>query len=314
MTITDRRLAAIATGQLGIVTRAQAREAGLSDRQLQNRVQSGSLVRMGVDAFRFAGSPRTVRSDVLALVLDIGGDVRVSGPTAAALFGFDGFVLRAPFHLTVGRGRCVSRVGHVVHTTSILPPIDRAIVDGVPVTSAARTLIDLARMEPPDRLTLALDSGLRDGRFSEDLLHRRIVALRSSGRFGIPRLLDVIDGAEVSRGGHSWLEREFLRLVAAAGLPRPMTQVVLGRARHRMVRVDVRFPGTPEVVELLGYRFHRSSSQLRRDADRLNALVRDGLEPYQFTYAHVVEEPEQMLDDLRQALRVADQPASRRVR
>jgi hypothetical protein len=89
--------------------------------------------------------------------------------------------------------------------------------------SAARTLVDLARTESGERLTEAFDSGLRDGKFSESLAHRRIVALRSKGRFGIPRLLEAIEGAEVVRGGHSWLEREYLRLVAAAGLPAPLT-------------------------------------------------------------------------------------------
>jgi very-short-patch-repair endonuclease len=87
-----------------------------------------------------------------------------------------------------------------------------------------------------------------------------------------------------------------------------LAQVVLGRARDRMVRVDARFPGTPVVVELLGYRFHRTTTQMRRDADRLNALVLDGLRPYQFTYDHVVLEPDRMIDDLRQALCVSDQP------
>ena len=87
---------------------------------------------------------------------------------------------------------------------------------------------------------MAFDSGLRDGRFHESLVHRRIVALRARGRFGIPRLLDAIDGAEVVNGGHSWLEREYLRLIAGAGLPTPLTQQVLTRAGDRLVRVDYR--------------------------------------------------------------------------
>jgi very-short-patch-repair endonuclease len=61
------------------------------------------------------------------------------------------------------------------------------------------------------------------------------------------------------------------------------------------VRVDIRFPGTPVVVELLGYRFHRSMDQMRRDAERMNALVADGFEPYQFAYEHVVNEPDTVL-------------------
>ena len=105
-------------------------------------------------------------------------------------------------------------------------------------------MIDLARFVGAGELTTALDAALRDGLTSEDLLHRRIASLRSSGRYGIPLLLAVIEGSEITRGGHSWLERRFLELCASANLPRPLTQQVLSRAQDRLVRVDCRFPGS----------------------------------------------------------------------
>jgi hypothetical protein len=295
MTTTYRRLRAVANGQLGLLSRQQAHAAGVSNAQLRSRVSSGSLIPAGVDTFRLPGAPITPTSELAALVLDVGGDVWASGPTAAALHGFDGYRLRPPFDVTIRRGRDVQRIGHRVHTTCELDPIDRAEVDGLPALSPARTLIDLARTASPEQLAAAFDSGLRDGRFSESLVHRRIIALRSRGRFGVPRLLDVIEGHEATRGGHSWLEREYLRLVAAAGLPRPLTQQVLTRAGDSVVRVDVRFPGTPVVVELLGYRWHRTRVQLQRDTERMNALLAEGLQPYQFTYAHVVEHPDDVV-------------------
>jgi hypothetical protein len=139
----------------------------------------------------------------------------------------------------------------------------------------------------------------------EDVLHRRIVDLRSSGRYGIPALLAVIEGSEASRGGHSWLERRFLELCATAGLPRPDTQQVMTRALDRLVRVDCRFPGTPVVVELLGYRWHRTTDQMARDAARMNALVLDGLLPMQFTYGQVTTDPHWVLTQVRTALHPA---------
>ena len=66
-----------------------------------------------------------------------------------------------------------------------------------------------------------LDSFLRDRLTSDDFLHRRIAALRGKGVHGIPKLLAVIEGGEIPRGGQSFLEREFLRCLAAAGIPRP---------------------------------------------------------------------------------------------
>ena len=214
-------------------------------------------------------------------------------------------VLRPPFHVTVLRGRNVRRADHHVHTTTELPLIDRARLESLPAMSATRTLIDLARFVDARALTAALDSALRDGLTAEHALHRRIVQLRTSGRYGIPKLLAVIEGNEMTRGGHSWLERRFLELCVNAGLPRPATQVVLGRAQDRLVRLDCRFTGTPVVVELLGYRWHRSKEQLAPDAARLNALVLDGLRPIQFTHDQVAMEAASVLDQLRAALRLA---------
>jgi very-short-patch-repair endonuclease len=302
MTNTYRRLLAVATGQLGLVSRRQANAVGLSNAQLRNRVSSGSLLQVGNDTFRFPGAPADAVAELRALMLDIGGDVWASGPTAAALHGFDGFRLRPPFDVLILRDRNVRRLGHRVHTTTSLDLIDRGVVDGLACTSAARTLIDLARTESVSRLTEALDSGLRDGRFSEASLHRRIVALRSKGRFGVPRLVEAIEGVEATRGAHSWLEREYLRLIDAARLPRPSTQQILTRAGDKVVRVDFRFEGTPVVVEVLGYHAHRSREHLQRDTERLNALLSDGFRPYQFTYAQVVEQPGDVVEQTSRAL------------
>lgn len=302
MTNADRRLTTDTTGQLGAFSREQAHAAGLSGDQLRRRVQSGIFEPVGSNAYRTPYAARTTRSDLAALIVDVGEPCWVSGPTAAALHGFDGFPLRPPFHLTVERERNVRRLGTVVHTTITLPLIDRARVDRLPVTSAARTIIDLARFGDPPTLSRAIDSALRDGLVSEDLLHRRICALRTKGRFGIPKLLDVLAGAEVTRGGHSWLERHVLQLIADAGLPRPLSQQVLTRAGDRLVRVDLQFAGTTVVVELLGYRFHRSKAQMANDAARLNALLAEGLAPYQFTYEQAVDDAAGLIATLRAAL------------
>ncbi len=285
------RLATVAEAQHGALTTTQV---GRSGRRM--------LERIGAHTYRSPFAARSELADLHALLLDCGADAFVSGPTAAALHGFDGFRLRAPFHVTMLRGRNVQRAHHVIHTTTVLPQIDRATVGGLPAMAATRTLIDLARLVSAPVLTAALDSALRDGLTSEAHLHARIVHLRSRGRYGIPKLLAVIEGCEASRGGHSWLERRFLELARQAALPRPDTQVVLSRAGDRLVRVDCTFPGTPIVVELLGYRWHRTKEQMSRDAERLNALVLDGRQPLQFTYDQVTTDAAGVITLLRAAL------------
>ncbi len=172
------------------------------------------------------------------------------------------------------------------------------------MTAPARTLIDLAAIAPRDALTAALDGALRDGLVTEDYLHSRINALRGKGRHGIPALLAVIEGVEIIRGAHSWLERELLRLLAAAGMALPTPQQVLGRSGTRLIRVDFRFPGTRLVVEALGYRSHRTGGQMRIDAERMNRLTMDGFLVLQFTYSDVVERPAYVVDGIIEGLRL----------
>ena len=304
-----RRLSTTATGQHGAFTKKQAIAAGFTDAQLRSRVQSGSLERPGVHTYRSPLTPRSQIGDLTTLVLDIGEPCWISGPTLGALWCFDTYRLGRPFHLTVPRGRMMQRSGAVIHTTESIPLLDRDRIDGLPVMSATRAIIDLARSESAERLTLALDSALRDGLTSEEFMHGRIAALRGSGRYGIPRLLDVIDGVELSRGGHSWLERRFLELIGNAGLPRPRTQQILTRTRSRTVRVDCEFIEVPLVVELLGYRWHRTKEQMSRDAERINALQFAGYFVMQITYEQIALHPDNVVADVLAALAHLDRAA-----
>ncbi|MEP7047661.1 MAG: hypothetical protein ABI949_13320 [Ilumatobacteraceae bacterium] len=196
----------------------------------------------------------------------------------------------------------MSRIGHFVHRRREITRLDTSDVDGIPTISATRTIIDLAATETPQRLAAAIDSALRDRLTSEDFLHRRIVELRCRGRAGLAELVSVLEGNEMSRGGHSWLERRFLVLLAEAGLPRPQTQAVVGVRKKHLIRVDCRFPGTDVVVELLGYRFHRTPIDMQNDAERMNRMILDGFHPLQFTYVDVAGESPTMILSINEAL------------
>ena len=248
------------------------------------------------------GIPVNHLEALTSLLADIGPDVWACGPTAAALHEFDGFKLAPPFHVLIRRGRHLQRVGHHVHTTDKFELIDQESQWDLPITAPTRTLIDLARCTTPAKLTEALDGAIRDGLVGESFLHRRIADLRGPGRNGVRRLLEVIEGSEISRGGHSWLEREYLRLLGEHGLPKPRTQAVLSRRGDRLIRVDCRFEGTPVVVELLGYRWHRTVAQMSVDAERLNQLILDGFHPFQFTYRQVANDPSFVIATTKAAL------------
>jgi hypothetical protein len=238
------------------------------------------------------------------LIASVGAPCWAFGLTAAGLDRFDGFVLEPPFDLVVPRDRSVNRIGHVIHRSRDISRLDVTEVDGIPTMSATRTIIDLAASETRERLATAIDSALRDRLTSEDFMHKRIVELRSRGRAGLGQLVSILEGNEITRGGHSWLERRFLVLLSELGLPRPQTQAIVGSRNRRLIRVDCHFPGTNVVVELLGYRFHRTVMQMQNDAERMNRMILDGLYPLQCTYIDVAGESPTMIASLREALTV----------
>jgi hypothetical protein len=298
----DRRIAASARGQQASFSRRQAHAAGLTNAMLRSRVLSGTLVRTGTHAFSSALAPRTALAELWSVVLDLGLPAWVCGETAAALHGFDGAPLRRPFHIAVPRGRYLTRPGLELHTVARLDPIDRTTIDGLPVVSPSRCIIELAARASADELAVAIDGALRDRLTSEDFLRRRAVALRGRGRPGIGLLLDVLDARDVSRGGDSYLERAFLRLLTRAGLPAPQCQVELDRDGRRIGRVDCVFPPGIVVVELLGYRWHRTAAQLRRDVERINQLQLSGRIGLQFTYRQVIDDEDRVAADVGDAL------------
>jgi very-short-patch-repair endonuclease len=297
-------IAALARRQRGAFSRSQAHGVGLTDDRLRTRVREGMIVQIGPNAFRFPGTDDLPIARLMGLMIDVGEPCWAFGPTAAALNRFDGFDLAEPFHLVTPRSRQVRRVGVSLHTSDYLPSTDQTAISGIRTLKAERTLIDLARIVDAAALTHALDSALRDGRVQEEHLRQRLASLnkKTQARLGVEALVRVIEGGEVERGGHSYLERRFMRLLDQHGLPRPLTQQVISRTSDRLIRVDFRFPGTNVVVEVLGYRYHRSREQMAIDAARMNALIADGFAPYQFTFEQVDEHPSATVRTVAQAL------------
>jgi hypothetical protein len=296
-------LAGLAIDQHGNFTTRQASQAGFTRKQLRRHTASGALAVAGARVLRSPFVEHTPLAELAALLLDLGSGAVASGVTALAVHDFEGFRLQPPFHITLERGRYVERPPHHIHTTIELPAGDRTLVHGIPVLTADRAVIDASKQLTRRRLTTAYDVGLRDRKYTEDMIHERIVQLRGRGRHGIPKLIDVIEGCEATRGGHSWLERRFLQICADHGLPRPETQRVLASSRGKLVRVDFRFPATMVVGEVLGYRYHRGDrAQFSRDVERMNALVRQGYQPLQFTYDHVTLDGTWVVSELRTAL------------
>jgi hypothetical protein len=162
----------------------------------------------------------------------------------------------------------------------------------IPVTTPARTLVDIAGMVGEALLEGALDDAERHGLVWRPHLRWRLECLGRRGRTGVPQLRALVDRTEGRPLGDSWLEQEAIRVVTHAGLPVPRCQVDLRRSDHRIARVDLLWDSQRLVVELAGHATHATRRRRQADAERASALELAGWRVVQFTYEDVVERPD----------------------
>jgi very-short-patch-repair endonuclease len=304
---TTTSIAGLMSHQHGHVTRDQLLRAGLSRSTIRRRQHRGELIRVGGRTWRVASAPSTPDGRLLAVCLDL--DAVVSHWTAAALHGL---VPRRPLvDVTVPRMRSVWMPGEIepgvrVHTSTHLPIGDIVTVGGVPAMNVARTLMALGALVPgeitqerlAELLAVACERGLASDRWLFWLLERR----RGRGRIGTIAFEEALAALVRLGPTESWLERETLRILEEAGLPRPLVQQRVERKGRFVGRVDFRFDGWPVVLESLGYATHRSRADMERDTRRVNGLQLAGLTVLQFSYDQVVRDPASVASDVADAL------------
>jgi hypothetical protein len=289
----ERAIAERASNQLGHINYAQARELGATPKVVRRLASTGRLIPVGSRTFRLAGLPRSLDGDVMAACLDTGG--RASHRTASRLSNLGPRSWRELIEVTVVKGtRHTSSPLATVHTSTNLGRDDLVVVRGIPTTSVARTIFDLAALVPAvtlEDLRDLIDVAIRDGRASDAWLFWRLERLRCRGRNGVSVLEAILADRECNGKTESWLERAFLACVDAAGFPRPKVQQCVRNRNGTIARVDFLYePKT--VVEVAGYRWHSTYTQKQADAERRNRLVVAGYDILEFTYGNVVDTPQ----------------------
>jgi hypothetical protein len=299
----DRRLADLAEPQYGLFRRAQAHEQKVTDRMLQTRVRRGSLERLSRDVFRIAGAPRSWHQDLLAAAWSGGPDCCVSHRAAAALHEFDGFppgIVEVVHHQ---RRDYRNKPGAIVHVTSVLDDADRTFIGPIPVTSAARTLIDLGAVVPVERVEEAFDSAQRKGIVDYFTVATRHDEIRQSGRNGVGPLAQLLEKrSALDELPQSVLERRMLRLLERADLPKPECQVRVPRADGRVAFLDFAYPNVRLGIEMDGHAWHSTPTQRQRDHERQNQVVIADWTILRFTYEDVTQRPEYVESVVRRAL------------
>jgi len=286
----DRALARIARRQHGLISRAQAHTAGLSDAQLLHRVHRASWRRVLPGVYAFAGAPVTYQQRVLAACLATGPHAAASHETAAHLLGLSPFT-RPPerVHLLAPAAHSARTPLATVHRTLALPPSDICMVARIPVTRPARTLLDIAGHVPRATLEEAVDDAVIRRLTSLDRLGRRLDELRASGRPGSRAVGEVL-ATWTDDMPQSLAEMRLVRRLVAGGVPQPTLQHEVWHAGRLVARLDLAWPDAKVGYELDSRRWHSSPAAHQRDVVRHNQLRALGWTVFQAT-------PAQLRDD-----------------
>lgn len=293
--------------QHGVIARWQLLELGMHPQAIKDRLAAGRLHRVYRGVYAVGRPELTPCGRWMAAVLACGRGAFASHETAAMILGI--LEERGGVIHVSRRSPAPRRVpGLIVHRRPSLETEDIGLCRGVPLTSPARTLLDLAARLSRPRLEAAVNQANKLDLIDPESL--RAYLERRPGEPGIRALRDLLD-RETFRLTDSELERRFLAIVRRAGLPLPDTQV-----RHERGRTDFAWVELGLVVETDGLRYHRTPVQQAEDNRRIQAHARAGGTAIRFSHGQVRYEPEwvsETLRDLLSRLHDGDRPGRARI-
>lgn len=259
----------------GVVTRTELLAAGLSPGQIDRLGASGRLVITGVGVYRVAGAPDSFESRVLSAILGTEGEAWASHRTAARLWGIRVSGPERPVDLTRPYGLSANRGGVWVHRSTHLPEHHLTTMRAIPVTTAARTLFDLARSTGVRQHDRAVEEALRDRLCTVGALHRVLAELGGRGRPGTRRLRTILAGRDVDYIPTA-SELEAVGRAVLGSVPQIEWEVGLSDEHGYIRQVDGLVRSVRMVIEFDGERFHGQPSDIASDAASDARLVAAG--------------------------------------
>ena len=281
-------LRAIADEYFGLVRRDQLEALGFSSSGLTRLVRSGLLERVRPRVYRLLGAPLSRDAKIMAALLWAGDEALASHRTGAEING-----IAEPFEdIEITTTGSVRAPDLIVHRRVFWLPGDAASVNGIPVTSVERTIVDLAGVAPRGRVERSLDSALLLPGVSIETVSRRLEATARQGRNGTTKLRGLLAERAAERNPvESPLERDFLSLVRERRMPEPVAQHPVMVDGRIVARLDFAYPELKLGIELDGYAFHSSREAFERDRHRLTMLGNEGWRILVFTRKQVNDHP-----------------------
>ena len=287
----EGRVLTLARRSDGVVTTSQLVRAGLTKKAIAHRVVTGWLVRQHRGVF-LVGPLEAPLSRARAAVLAVGDGALLSLLVAGTVWEFLAARPGAIDVMVLGRN-ARSRPGIRVHRVRHLHPSDITRRHDLPVTSPARTLLDLATILPPRELSRAINEAELQRRITPDSLnaqfqrypnHRGTAALRQDTNTDPART-------------RSEAERRMLELIRAARLPTPEANVQVAG-----YEVDLLWRPQRLIVEVDGFAFHSTRVAFERDRLRDADLLAAGYRVIRITWRRLTRQPEAVVASLAVAL------------
>ena len=291
----DRKIATIAALQRGRVSRRQLIAAGVSDSVIAGLIRRYTMFRLYRGVYAVGHLAPFPLGDETAVLLALPDGAALSHCSAGAVWGMVAPAAGdAPIHVMIRQAHIRPIQGVRIHRSRTLTAADIRIREEVPVTSAARTVLDLAELLTDRELELAFDRALVTRIMTTDAVAhvlRRANGHRSKRR--IQNLLDRQRGPTVTR---SEAEERFLALIRSAQLPEPEVNARIGG-----YEVDFLWPGRL-IVEVDGFRFHSTRRAFEHDHRKEAALRAIGLPLARFTWEQITGAPAIVVALVAQAL------------
>jgi len=296
----------LAERQHGMIARWQCIRIGLTNGQVNRRIENERFVPVRRGVYSLGHRPVGNYGKWMSAVLSCGPDAVLSHRSAAALWG----ILKWNGPVEVISPYSGKRRQERLDPTHLTPPAvrrpstwrydtDCTEVNGIPVTSIARTFIDLAAVLDEDRLSVALNEATR--RELVNINEMRAAVASARGRKGIGNLRKLLakwhPEAVLTR---SELENRFLDFLRRYGFPKPaVNQNVAG------YEVDFYWEMVELIVELDGREFHDTDRGFEVDRDRSAQLELSGRRVLRLTWSMIVHDPHHTAAKLRAYFRLA---------
>jgi very-short-patch-repair endonuclease len=289
----ETRVGEIAGAQRNLITLDQLSAIGVGRNAIEHRLTSGRWQRLHKGVYLIGPAPPTLPARAWAAVFSCGEGSVLSHRTAATFWSL--LPAGEELHISVaGRNPGVRR-GVKVHRVVELPADEVAIKGGIPLTTPARTICDLAATEP----LRDVESALAEARIHRLATDRQINAViqRAPTRPGASIIRSLLEAEDDSGYTRSKAERLLRDLIRKANLDRPLfNEPLLGYV------VDALWPKERVIVEVDGYAYHSHRAAFERDRRRDQQLIAAGYRVIRITWIQLRDRPIETIASIVKAL------------